>query len=255
MSLRKLVAVGVIVAWVTGFGMVTNSAADDEGSHGSGFFNALGGFLHREAQSQTNSTNRTIQSLKTLDSLLYNSGSTNADGTNTPSMLNRLGSLLGDNSSSGTNSAAGTNLVQKVKDWLETQQSGGNTNTPSTNSLAQKSWLTLTNWVATHLSTNTTGSATSQSGTNLTQKLKDWVGTELQIHTNENDSLKPKLAALANLLSITNQVPAGFSETNLAPAALTQQAGQSVQQEIDSHITTNQTRFNRRQRRNSRGSE
>lgn len=188
-------------------------------SKGSSFFNSLGGILHRELETQTNSTNRAIESLRSLDAMLSNTNSPTFQSTNTSSLVNRLGSMLGGNTTAGTNSSVGTNLVQKMKDWLDAQHSAGTNATASTNALAQRSWTTLTNWLALHASTNSASSAAA-GGTNLVQKVRDWARQELQTHTNATDAMNPKLAALANLFQTSTNTSGWINATNLSTNTL-----------------------------------
>jgi hypothetical protein len=196
----------ILVCILSALAITRNIHAADSGAQqpakGSGFLNSLGGVLHRELGAQTNSTNRTIESLRSLDAYLSNTNSTTFQATNTTSLVNRLGSLLGGNSTAGTNSSTGTNLIAKMKDWLDAQHSAGTNASASTNALAQRSWMALTNWLATNAKTNPTAGAGG--GTNMVQKVRDWAKQELQTHTNANDTMSPKLAALANLFQSTN---------------------------------------------------
>jgi hypothetical protein len=185
----------------------------------SGFLNSLGGILHQQLATQTNSTNRTIESLRSLDAMLSNTNSPTFQSTNTSSLVNRLGSMLGGNTTAGTNTVAGTNLVQKMKDWLDAQHSAGTNAAASTNALAQRSWATLTNWLAMHAKTNASSSAADGS-TNLVQKVRDWARQELQTHTNATDTMNPKLAALANLFQSSTNTSGWTTATTLSTNAL-----------------------------------
>ncbi|MDB6038916.1 MAG: hypothetical protein JWM99_2757, partial [Verrucomicrobiales bacterium] len=117
----------------TGFtlgGILVLSLSAADNSRSSGFLNAVGGFLNRQpAQTNpaanTNDTNRTSVGSLVLDGLLYHPAQTNTIGTNTALLADRLGTFLG-NEAPGTNSASvSTNLVQKLRDWLQAQQSNG----------------------------------------------------------------------------------------------------------------------------------
>ena len=187
-------------------GLTTASCVQAADGQRDGFLNALGGVLHRELETQTNSTNRTIESLRSLDALLTNTNAPAFQATNTTSLVSRLGSMLGGNSIAGTNSPAGTNLVQKMKSWLDAQHSAGtNAASSTTNMLAQRSWISLTNWLALHAKTNRNSAAAADGGTNLVQKVRDWAKLELQSHTNSADPMNSKLTALAHLFqSSTN---------------------------------------------------
>ncbi|MDB6037723.1 MAG: hypothetical protein JWM99_1564, partial [Verrucomicrobiales bacterium] len=190
------------------------------------FLNAVGGFFNRQSvrtnsASNTNDTNRTSVGSLVLDSLLSHPAQTNSMGTNTALLADRLGTFLG-NEAPGTNSpSVSTNLVQKLRDWLQAQQSNG-TNS-STNSATQRSWAALTNALAAHASTNSANSNTL-TGTNLIQKLRDWVAREQQTQTNITNtnnagSALNSLAALFN--NATNQVATNVSslaQTNATPA-------------------------------------
>jgi hypothetical protein len=195
-----------------------------ENSRSSGFLNAVGGFLNRQpaptnAATNTNATNRASAGLLVLESLLSHPVQTNGAGTNTTLLADRLGTYLGTQNTTNTNSGAVTNLVQKVRDWLQTQQSNG-TNS-STNSATQRSWTALTNALAAHTSTNSAGTNTL-AGTNLLQKLRDWIANEQRTQTNATNNGGGALASLAGFLNgATNQATTNINTlppTNTTPA-------------------------------------
>jgi hypothetical protein len=114
-----------------------------------------------------------------------------------------------------------TNLVQKVRDWLEAQQAGG-TNSSATNGAAHDAWVSLTNWLAMHASSSTNAAGTnSLSGTNLLQKLQDWLATEQQAHTNTTNNASTALDALSGYVASisTNQPATNNAATNSTPAS------------------------------------
>ena len=209
-------------------------------SKNSGLLNSLGGILHRELETQTNSTNRTIESLRSLDALLTNTNSPAFQATNTTSLVGRLGSMLGGNTPQGTNTPAGTNLILKMKDWLDAQHSAGT----STNVMVRRSWTTLTNWLAMHAKTNNAAASAAEGGTNLVQKVRDWAKQELQTQTNSTAPMNSKLVELANLFQTsTNSQGWMNGPTNALNALRSTTNGDAI---------TNLDRFGRRDRTRNR---
>jgi hypothetical protein len=203
---------------------LTIKLAAAENSRSSGFLNAVGGFLSRQAAptnaaTNTNATNKASAGLLVLESLFSHPVQTNDPGTNTTFLADRLGAYLATQNSTTTNSGAATNLVQKIRDWLRTQQSNGTNST--TNSATQRSWAALTNALAAHTSTNSASSNTL-AGTNLLQKLRDWIANEQRTQTNATNNGGNALASLAQFLNgATNQATTNINAptpTNATPA-------------------------------------
>jgi hypothetical protein len=179
--------------------MWTAAAADQtqDTPRPGGLFNALGGLINREAARSAN-TNQ-AEAVRDFNGFILQTLPTNNINTNGAAMADRFSQFLNKGTAGQTNDPAASNLVQKLRDWLQSQPS---TNSPGTNTAAQRSWMSLTNWLATHSGTNSSGSS-GLSGTNLTQKLRDWLAAEQQKRAG-NTNQAAALNALSSLLS-TNQ--------------------------------------------------
>lgn len=209
--------------------LTPNTAHAAETNRSSGFLKALGGFLNRENNAPTNSTtstnaNSTPGALESLEEALLDAARDRA-GTNSASLTQRLSAFLRTNSPAASDNSAATNITQKLRDWLQASQSS-RTNT-TTNTLARRAWAGLTNAIATHSLANsvsaTNSAASGLSGTNLVQKLKDWVAAEREktgASTNAfTASLVPLDAYLTSLRATLATNEAFGAVTNLAPAA------------------------------------
>jgi hypothetical protein len=230
--------------------MMILSAATCFGADG-GFLNRLGGLFNRgETQTNNAATNSTAERIRALEDLVLNPSTNNAS-TNASSLADRLGAFLGRQSEEGTNAPAATNLVQKVRDYFQALQSNG-TNSTSTNSTTQRAWMSLTNWIATHSSTNSTGSS-GLSGTNLMQKLRDWVAAEQLSHSQETNTASSALNILTGLLNGTNNASTNSlntSETNASPAnPFLKGVGNLLNRNADSGSNTNSEPLRERFRR------
>jgi hypothetical protein len=225
----RSIAVSFVLALAVGAGIrAQDSTSQQTPAKNSGLLNSLGGILHRELETQTNSTNRTVESLRSLDALLANTNSPAFQATNTTSLVSRLRSMLGGNTAQGTNTPAGANLIQMMKDWLDAQHSAGGNAAPSTNALAQRSWMSLTNWLAMHATTNTAAASAADGGTNLVQKVRDWAKQELQSHTNSTDTTNSKLVELANLFQAPTNAPTAAEFGSAARRAATNGSSDAV---------------------------
>jgi hypothetical protein len=214
-----------------------------ETNQSSGFLKAFGGFLNRQATTQTN-TASSSDALKSLQDNLFQSA-TNHASSNAVSLTQRLGTFLNTSAPGATNSSAATNLVQKLHDWIATSQVSG-TNT-STNTMTKRAWSALTNEIAAHYSSAATATnSTSQSslaGTNLVQKLKDWIASERATSTTSTNAASASLASVESYLnSMTNVV-----QTNSLVSATT---STNLQNQLIDETATNISRrlFRTRQR-------
>lgn len=201
----------------------------------SGFLKAFSGFLNRPPSAQTNSTSSS-DSLRLLQDSLFQSA-TNHASSNAVSLTQRLGTFLNTSTPGATNSSAATNLVQKLHDWIATSQVSG-TNT-STNTLTKRAWSALTNEIAAHYSTSATATnSTSQSslaGTNLIQKLKDWIASERATSASSTNAATASLVSVESYLnSMTNSV-----QTN---SLLSASASTNLQNQIIDETATNISR-------------
>jgi hypothetical protein len=166
-----------------------------------------------------------------LAGLLHHDTNSVSANTNAATVAGRLSDFLGAQASTPaeTNAPAVTNLATKLQDWLAAHQAA-QTNA-SSNTLAQRSWLTLTNFLVTHVSTNQQNSTLA--GTNLMQRVRAWVASEMQNNSNSTNNLKPALNELADLFQAnTNKATATASTTNSTTETLLRGIGGFLSREI-----------------------
>lgn len=201
----------------------------------SGLLRAFGGLLGRDTVLRTNTNLAT--NVSSLHSALESLASTNV-----LSVTERLGAFLNTNSPGGPTDAAVSSITQKLRDWLELSQTSG-TNI-ATNSLAQRAWVALTNAISVHSLTNSNGNHDtstlgSLSGTNLVQKLKEWLAVERSTSASPSNGAFSSLATLDGYLS-SLQAPIS---TSTMPSLVTNHPSFGASQSLNSFTGTN---FNRR---------
>ena len=240
-----LLAATCAVAFADGTAPVTTS--NTNAPLRDGLINAFGGLLEPQQTAVTQTSNTTVERIRSFDSLFRSqSVATNALGTNLLSQSNLLGAVTSpwsnhvttlhgltnganeqgltklaellaahttNSSGLGTQASSATNIAAKLRAWLSQQQASA---TSSSNGVARSALTNLANLLAKHGSGGSLLATNSVVTSNQLQKLRDWLEAPHQAGASSTNNPASALNALASLASakMTN-VTVNANATNL----------------------------------------